>query len=103
MHLFSIWFLLPAAVLVVRVVDIRTRKYHAILSNAFVPLARKVKCLSRSEVGPCDCASVSSLHDRCCKKLSGGALRLAISRKAHHSESVSGPKRAGRCCRGVLL
>ena len=48
----SIWLLLPAARLVIRIVDIWTRKDHAILSQRFVSHARKVESLSRSEVGP---------------------------------------------------
>src|SRR6266496_6087092 len=78
---FFIRFPLPAPCLVVRVVDIRPRKHHAILSQRFAPLARKVKCLSRPEVGPCNRAGVSSLHDRCRQKLSSGVLWPAHQEK----------------------
>ncbi len=41
-----------ASCLVVRVVNIRTRKHYAVLDQRFVSLARHVECLSRQEVGP---------------------------------------------------
>lgn len=61
------------------------------------PLARKVKCLSSSDVRPRDSASISLLHDRYSQKLSGVALRLARKEKRLTvAKSVSGLKRSER-------
>jgi len=48
----SIRILLPAVCLVMRIVDIWTRKHDAIFSQRLGPQARKIESLSRSEMGP---------------------------------------------------
>src|SRR5437762_14303767 len=70
----SIRILLPAVCLVMRIVDIWTRKHDAIFGQRFGPLTRKVESLSRSKMAPCDRGSVCPLNGCCCQKLSGGAL-----------------------------